>query len=504
MSEKDWRLLMPEDDKEPAATVDSQERGDEEGDEDFARLLDESFETPRQFTRGEKVRGRIIGLNDEWIFLDLGTKGEGVVAAMELTTGEQRQAVSVGDWMDAYFLGDEDGEIRLTTRITGAEASRSSLEDAFHAKIPVEGTVQKEVKGGFEILLGGSRCFCPYSQMGLARQEAAAYVGQTLSFLITDFREGGRNIVVSRRQLLEAERRQRYEELRASLEVGARVTVTVRSLEAFGAFVDLGGVDGLIPNSELSWGRVSNPGEVVTVGQEMEAQVVELNWDRKRIVLSLKRLVADPWSRVHELLQEEQVVTGRVVSLAQYGAFVEVLPGIDGLLHISRLSLGKRINHPREVLKEGEQVSVRVESIDAGQRRLALSLESSEERETLGSIPAPPEMKVSIGSVVTAHVEAVKLFGVLARLPDGRVGLIPLSELLMSQKAALRRHYKPDQAVTVQVLDITEGGKRIRLSERAAQEAGESSQVADYLTKSGGAGGSGLATLGDLFKKFQK
>ncbi|HAA05597.1 MAG TPA: 30S ribosomal protein S1, partial [Syntrophobacteraceae bacterium] len=342
---------------------------------------------------------------------------------------------------------------------------------------PVEGKVQKEIKGGFEVLVGGSRAFCPYSQMDLYREEAAGYLGQTLSFLIMEFQAGGRNIVVSRRQLLEAERRQRFEELRATLEVGATVQGTVRALEAFGAFVDLGGVDGLIPLGELSWGRVKDPREVVSVGQSVQVHVLELDWDRKRVALSLKRLTPDPWSRIRELLAEEQIVSGRVVSLAQYGAFVEVLPGIDGLIHVSRLALGRRIHHPREVLREGEEVRVRIESIDSDQRRLALSLESATDAESESSPQPFPPVEVAVGSVVTATVVAVKLFGVLARLPDGRTGLIPVTELLMSKKEGLRRHYKLDQPVSVHVVDVTDGGKRIRLSERAAQEAGEAVDV---------------------------
>jgi small subunit ribosomal protein S1 len=505
MAEKDWRDTLRNDEEDSASSgvPDTGEDDDDTG-EDFAALLETSFQGLKEFSRGEKVRGRVIGVNDEWIFLDLGAKGEGIVTATELKGGAEERSVVIGDWLDAYFLGDEDGEIRLTTRITGADASRNLLEEAFEAKIPVEGSVQKEIKGGFEVLVGGNRCFCPYSQMDLFRQDAATYVGQTLSFLIADFQEGGRNIVLSRRQLLEAERRQRYEELRATLEVGTRVTGVVRAIEAFGAFVDLGGVDALIPNAELSWGRGADPREVVTLGQKVEAQVVELDWDRKRIALSLKRLTPDPWSHIHELLREEQVMIGRVATLAQYGAFVEILPGIDGLLHVSRLSLGKRINHPREVLKEGDQISVRIDSIDAEQRRLTLSLETSGEQETPSQGSTRPETSISVGSVVTARVEAVKLFGVLARLPDGRIGLIPVAELLMSQKAALRRHYKQDQPITVQILEITEGGKRLRLSERAAKEAGEASQVAEYLTESRGSKHAGLGTLGDLLKKSGK
>lgn len=504
MANMDKTREFPEEDMGSPSEDDSIFEDEGADEEDFASMLEESLRLPQSFSRGERVKGRVVGMNDEWVFVDLGAKGEGLVAAAEVTAPDRQRSVTVGDWLDAYYLGETDGEIQLTTRISGAEASRALLEDAFHAKIPVEGKVQKEIKGGFEVLVGGSRAFCPYSQMDLYREEAAGYLGQTLSFLIMEFQAGGRNIVVSRRQLLEAERRQRFEELRATLEVGATVQGTVRALEAFGAFVDLGGVDGLIPLGELSWGRVKDPREVVSVGQSVQVHVLELDWDRKRVALSLKRLTPDPWSRIRELLAEEQIVSGRVVSLAQYGAFVEVLPGIDGLIHVSRLALGRRIQHPREVLHEGEEVRVRIESIDSDQRRLALSLESATDAESESSPQPFPPVEVAVGSVVTATVVAVKLFGVLARLPDGRTGLIPVTELLMSKKEGLRRHYKLDQPVSVHVVDVTDGGKRIRLSERAAQEAGEALELSNYLTREHDVKRSGLGTLGDLFKKGGK
>jgi small subunit ribosomal protein S1 len=504
MADRDWPEPNEETDSRPEP--DSSMDNDDAVDEDFASLLEESLRMPKRFSRGDRVRGRVIGLNDEWVFVDLGGKGEGVVAVAELKASEEQPNIAVGDLLDAYYLGETDGEVQLTIRISGADVSRALLEEAFQAKIPVEGKVQKEIKGGFEVLIGGSRAFCPYSQMGLYRQDAAAYLGLTLSFLIMDFEAGGKNIVVSRRLLLEAERRERYEQLRATLEVGARVEGTVRAVEAFGVFVDIGGIDGLIPMSELSWGRVADPREVVTVGQKIEAQVLELDWDRKRIGLSLKRLTPDPWNRIHELLAEEQVVSGRVVTLAQYGAFVEVLPGIDGLIHVSRLALGRRIHHPREVLSEGQEVQVRIQSIDSDQRRLGLSLETAADIETQSSSSPHPQstVEVVVGSVVTATVVAVKLFGVLARLPDGRTGLIPVAELLMPKKEGLRRHYKLDQPVTVQVMDITDGGRRIRLSEKSAQEAGEAQELSNYMETGRAAKGSGLGTLGDLLKKGRK
>jgi small subunit ribosomal protein S1 len=472
-----------------------------EAEEDFARLLEESLQSLKRFSRGEKVRGRIVGMNDEWIFLDLGTKEQGIIAATELTGGPDAKPPAVGEWLEAHYLEEQEGEIRLTTRLGGQDVSKSLLEDAYRGGIPVEGTVSKETKGGFEVQIGTARCFCPYSQIDAVRQDASAYVGQTLSFLIIDFAEGGRNIVVSRRQLLEVEKQERYEQLKATLQVGAVVQGEVRALEPFGAFIDMGGVDGLVPLSELSWGHVADASEVLTPGQTVEVQLVDLDWERKRITLSLKRLTPNPWTRVHELLAEGQVVSGRVRSLKPYGAFVELIPGIEGLIHVSRLASGRRINHPREVVTEGDPVQVRIETIDAENQRLSLSLETTDETPTASADVPHSGATIQVGAIVRTVVEAAKPFGVLARLPDGRIGLIPNSELLTPQGAVLRRHYKPGQPLTVQVLDITEAGKRLRLSERAAQNAGEVTEAASYMAQHAPKKSGGLGTLADLLRK---
>ena len=475
-----------------------------ESEEDFARLLEESLQSLKRFSRGEKVRARIVGMNDEWIFLDLGAKEQGIIAATELTGGPDPRQPVVGEWLEAHYLEEQEGEIRLTTRVGGQDTSRDLLEDAYRGGIPVEGTVSKETKGGFEVQIGTARCFCPYSQIDAVRHEASTYVGQTLSFFIIDFAEGGRNIVLSRRQLLEAEKQKRYEQLKATLQVGAVVQGEVRALEPFGAFIDLGGVDGLAPLSELSWGHIGDASEVLSPGQVVEVQLVDLDWERKRITLSLKRLTPNPWSRVHELLAEGQVVSGRVVSLKPYGAFVELVPGIEGLLHVSRLASGRRINHPREVVTEGESVQVRIETIDAENQRVALSLETADQSPAPSADAPDPGTPIHVGAIVRAAVEAAKPFGVLARLPDGRIGLIPNSELLTPQGAVLRRHYKPGQSLTVQVLDITEAGKRLRLSERAAQNAGEVSEAASYMAQHAPKKSGGLGTLADLLKKSRE
>jgi small subunit ribosomal protein S1 len=265
--------------------------------------------------------------------------------------------------------------MRFTTKLGGA-AGQSQLEDAWRSGIPVDGCVEKEVKGGFEVKVAGSvRAFCPYSQMGLRRTEnTAAYVGRHLSFRITEYGEKGRNIVLSHRAILEEERRQQKEELRETLREGMTVKGTVTSIREFGAFLSIGSVEGLLPISEIGWGRVADINEVLTVGQELEVVVKQIDWENDRFSFSLRETQADPWEMVTHAFPEGSFHTGRVARLTNFGAFVTLAAGVDGLIHISRLGSGKRISHPREVLKEGETVEVKVESVDRENRRLSLAL----------------------------------------------------------------------------------------------------------------------------------
>jgi small subunit ribosomal protein S1 len=228
---------------------------------------------------------------------------------------------------------------------------------------------------------------------------------------------------------------------------------------------------------------------------------VDVDWDRQRITLSLKRLTPNPWTHVQERFKDGDVTTGRVVSLANYGAFVEIEPGIEGMIHVSRFGTAKRVQHPREVVSVGAVVQVRIEHMDVDNRRLGLSLVSEAESVACPRREEPSAAPVAVGETHAAVVEKVKPFGVLARLPDGRTGLIPVSELLTPHKAVLRRHYAPGQQLAVQVVEVSEGGKRVRLSERAAREAGDASLANDYFKAQSPTKSSGFGSLGDLLKK---
>ena len=357
-------------DKEPK---DKPETGEEE--ESFADLFAASQSSGR-LKPGEQVKARVLHVSGEWIFLDIGQKGEGVLDKKELTDPEGNLIVSSGDIVTAWFIGGAKGELRFSTKIGGiGAADRSLIEDAWRAGIPVEGNVEKEVKGGFEVKIGSNRAFCPFSQMSLRRvSDSSVYIGKKLKFMITEYAEGGRNLIVSHRAILEEELQQEKELLKDSLHVGMIMNATVTSIQKFGAFVRAGAIEGLLPVSEIGWKRVKDVADVLSVGDEISVVLKSIDWENDKFSFSLKDTLPDPWEAMLENLPVGSVHTGTVTRLAQFGAFVTIADGVDGLLHISKIGKGKRISHPREVLKEGEVVEVIIEGIDRENKRISLAI----------------------------------------------------------------------------------------------------------------------------------
>ncbi|PLX84332.1 MAG: 30S ribosomal protein S1, partial [Desulfuromonas sp.] len=343
--------------------------------ENFADMLEQSLLGATELEPGKKVEGTVLQIGEEWVFLDVGQKGEGILAGSELLDAEGNMTVAVGDTISAYFLSRAGGELRFTTRLGGGATGTEQLENAWSNGIPVEGRVEQEIKGGFEIKLAGSvRAFCPYSQIGLRRQnDPAAEIGKTHPFKITQFGERGRNIVVSHRVILEEERQQQRAALKDTLQEGTVVTGTVTSLRDFGAFVDIGGIEGLLPISEISYSRVEDITEVLSVDQQLDVAIKKLDWDNNKFSFSLRDTLANPWSKVGTVYKEGTQISGRVSRLTQFGAFVTLDDGLDGLLHISKLGEGKHIRHPQDVLKVGETIQVVIEKIDTDQQRIALA-----------------------------------------------------------------------------------------------------------------------------------
>ncbi len=353
-------------------------------DEDFAALLAASESAQRKERRvvaGDLVRGRVIAVGATAAFVAVGGKAEATIDVAEFrdpATGEIH--LREGDEIEATVVDDgaRSGSIVLK-RVAGRGGHvPGELEQAFTHGIAIEGVVTGENKGGYDVQIAGVRAFCPGSQIDRRRVEGAQYVGQRLRFRITKLDAAGRNVVVSRRQLLEEEATAQAAERWAELKVGAVVSGTVTSVRDFGAFVDLGGVEALIHVSELGHGRPAHPSDVVQVGQRVEAQVVKLEPDPKggrgRIGLSLRALAADPWATARERYPVGASVRGVVRRMEPFGAFVELEPGLDGLVHVSRLALDRRVSHPRQVVDVGDAVDVTVVEVDPAKRRLGLSM----------------------------------------------------------------------------------------------------------------------------------
>ncbi len=391
----------------------------ETDDGSFAELLEQSSkENKRWLEPGQKLTGKVLKIGTEWIFMDTGQKGEGVIERKEFLDSDGNLTVAEGDTVSAYFLSSSHGEMRFSTRIGGSATGgggSTQLEQAWQAGVPVEGVVEKEIKGGYEIKLGGTaRAFCPYSQIALRRVESPeALIGTRLTFRISEYAENGRNIVVSRRALLEEEQHRLKEEAQAGISEGMKVSGTVISLQDYGAFIDIGGLEGLLPISEIGWSRVKDVREVLSVGQQLEVVIKSIDREKDRISLSVKDTLADPWEQVIGRYPEGSFHIGTVARLDTFGAFVTLSDGVDGLLHISKLGSGKRINHPREVVKEGEQVEVKIESIDRGNRRISLAL--------AGPARAAAEEEATMTEFRRQSDDAPKGMGTLADMLSSRV-----------------------------------------------------------------------------------
>jgi len=347
----------------------------------FQELLDAyESDAKEEANPGDRVRGKIIEVGDLFAFVDFGGRSEAVIDIQEFLDEEGEPKYTVGDEIEAFVASVEE-EVRLTFSIRSV-GSPELLRQAYDAGIPVEGHVTGVNAGGFEVSLKGIRAFCPISQIDLQYcEDPDVFVGRTLTFRILEYREGGRNLVLSRRKHLEDEERQRIAELRARLQVGVELEGRITRIQPFGAFVDLGGIEGLIPISELSYARVEDPHEVVSEDTEVTVQVIglrNLGEEGERIALSLKATQPDPWEEVAERFPEGSEVTGQVVSVRDFGAFVSLMPGIEGLVHVSELS-EKRVRHPREVVDIGQEISVRVLDVDIEQKRISLSIKAMEE-----------------------------------------------------------------------------------------------------------------------------
>lgn len=485
-----------------------------------AQVKEGGVPTRRSVRVGEKVTGKIFQLGADTAFVSLdGVKSEAMIDLRELKDDEGILRHGVGDALEAHVIETGARGIVLSRALTKGNANMAMLAEARASGMPVEGMVLSVNKGGVEVAIGDVRAFCPISQLDIRFVEKPdQFIGEKLKFRVTEVRE--RNVVLSRRSLLEEEQRKLAEETRKGLSEGKVVKGKVTGVRDFGAFVDLGGVEGMIPVSEMSHVRIGHPSEVVKVGDEVEVEILRLEAaqpsspdkakHKERITLSMRSRQEDPFKAALATIKEGDRLQGKVVRLQAFGAFVELRPGVDGLVHISALS-DRRIAHPRDVVQVGETIWVVVEKIDPNEKRIGLRKISEEEAqrppeerpaaEAKAARPAEPQApRPKVGQVVVGKVDRIEPYGVFLVFPGGK-GLIPAAETGTDRGTDLRKHFSLGQEVKVAILDIDASGK-IRLSITAAERAEERAELDAWQKsqKPSSGGGKGFGTLADLLK----
>ena len=334
------------------------------------------------FEPGQELTTKIIAISGDCAFLDLSAKSEGVLPVGEIKDSEGNILYREGDSVKVYFVGSRDGEMIFTRKIGRENTDISMLENAFRKNIPVEGSVQKEIKGGFEVAVGPARAFCPYSQMGFReKKEPSEYVGRTMTFRITEFRDNGKSLTLSNRMVKEEEHKQTIKELSRKNPEGTKLEATVESIHEYGAFVDIGGFRALLPISEYSREKIEDLGKYLTPGDRLEVQIIKADWERERVSVSRKVLLADPWENAGKNYPEGKKLTGTVSRIADFGLFINLEPGLDGLVHISDLEDTDPGTNLRKVFKIGEKMSVTVKSTDSRQKRISLKPSSTAEQD---------------------------------------------------------------------------------------------------------------------------
>lgn len=355
-----------------------------EGTEDFARMLEESL-APKFHQEGETVEGTIVAIGPEVAFVNIGGKGEATIDIEELADPDSDVQVKVGDTVKAIVVSTVGG-LKLSHKLARGAATLQRLNDAFQAGLPVEGRVEKVIKGGYEIRIGGQRAFCPISQIDASfTADPSVHVGQAYTFRILECKEDGKQLVVSRRALLQEEENERAEQIRRAAVPGTILTGRVVSVLAYGAFVDLGGgVQGLLHVSEMGWSRVGNPTDVVRPGDAITVKVLRVDEDGRKISLGLKQLQADPWSAVAEKYRVGQALAGKVTRVADFGVFVELEPGIEALAHVSSFAPTGKRDGWKAAVPPGASVTVEILSMDLERKRIGVAvMEAGEEREAL-------------------------------------------------------------------------------------------------------------------------
>jgi len=465
--------------------------------EDFAAMFEASIKA-RRFEKGQTIEGTIVAIGPEVAFVDVGGKGEATIEVEELKDADGDIDVAVGDRIQAMVVSTSGG-LTLSRRLARGAATDRQLEDAFRAGLPVEGKVERAVKGGFEVRIGRARAFCPISQMDTPRAPSVPHEGHVYEFRIIEYKDEGRNLVVSRRALIEERDKERAAEVRRSIVAGAVVTGRVASVRDFGVFVDLGGgVQGLLHVSEIGWSRVDDPSQMFTPGDEITVKVLNVDEQKQKISLGLKQLTDDPWMTAAERYAVGQVHQARVTRVAEFGAFVELEPGVEALAHASTFPPTGRSDAWTKQVPPGSTAAFEILSIDPAKKRIGVALVPEGSTRAAGAIRSQAE--IVPGARLSGKIERHEKFGVFVFLGPGRTGLIPLNETGLAKEADVARALPVGADVDVIVLEVDPTGRRIRLSAKAVADAKEAAEVREYSERADAAPAEGFGSLADKLR----
>ena len=429
--------------------------------EDFASLLDETLGRDTGFD-GSVVTGRIIRLTDEFAIVDVGLKSEGRVLLKEFAPPGVKPDIKPGDHVELYVerYEDKDGSIVLSREKARREEAWTNLEKAFEGQQRVNGTIYGRVKGGFTVDLGGAVAFLPGSQVDIRPvRDVTPLMGNPQPFQILKMDRARGNIVVSRRAVLEETRAEQRSELIQGLKEGMILDGVVKNITDYGAFVDLGGVDGLLHVTDIAWRRINHPSEALVIGQPVKVQVIRFNSDTQRISLGMKQLEADPWEGVAAKYPPGARYSGRVTNITDYGAFVELEPGVEGLVHVSEMSWTKKNVHPGKIVSTSQEVDVMVLDVDSGKRRISLGLKQVQRNPWEEFVELHP-----IGSEVEGEIRNITEFGLFIGLSADIDGMIHMSDLSWDEPGELAMtRFEKTEIVKAKVLDVDVEKERISL-----------------------------------------
>jgi len=429
--------------------------------DDFSALLDEQLQG-RDLGEGQVVHGRVVGIEKDILIIDVGLKTEGRISIREFAVGEGSVVPKVGDNVEVYLERVENalGEAVISRDKARREEAWTRLEVVFAEGVPVNGAIVGRVKGGFTVDLGGASAFLPGSQVDIRPvRDVGPLMGKEQPFQILKMDRPRGNIVVSRRAILEEARAEQRTELVGQLQEGEVRDGVVKNITDYGAFVDLGGIDGLLHVTDMSWKRVSHPSQVLAVGDTVKVQIVKINPDTQRISLGMKQLQSDPWDGVEAKYPVGAKYTGRITNITDYGAFVELEAGVEGLVHVSEMSWTKKNVHPGKIVSTSQEVDVVVLDVDASKRRISLGLKQAQDNPWDAFVAANP-----IGSTVEGEVKNATEFGLFIGLDNDIDGMVHLSDLdwNVSGEEAIQR-YRKGETIKAKVLDVDVEKERVSL-----------------------------------------